>query len=542
VLSGLIGARQLHTPTSWLELFVLAGVLAGTFAVMRRVASAPYAALICAIGLLCYTLDAQLFIPTAILLAGLLTLTRRPPMAAERSAGALLGEIGIVGSGFLLYELGRVVSEGSLDHALRNAGRLVAVQRALPIPRESALQAVVLHSDLVVEAFNLVYSFLFLSYIAGVLIWLYLNDEAHYRLLRNMLGLSALLTVIVSAVFPVAPPRLYPASGLVDTHVLMGRTHGFVNEYAAVPSLHVGWTVLAGYIIARSSGTWRGRLAGLLPAALISITVVVTGNHYWLDGVAGIVICLGPALVAVHRQRATPRTIPRPAFVGRAGVTLVRAGRATAETLVQVDRARSSAIALGGMLCFLLIGQLVAPGFTDHWWYLTPQVAITLALAVSGEVVFRRRGGLFSWQTHLAVVAATMADLLGTAGDMYANHASYDKIMHFIGTAAVTAVAVDILCALEQHGRLRWQPTTIVAAAIAVGVVLGGAWEVYEYVGDNVFNSTRTGGFWDTTYDLIFDTLGALLIGAAFTWWRWPQRVLQERAAYARLQQALGDD
>jgi hypothetical protein len=350
-----------------------------------------------------------------------------------------------------------------------------------------------------VSVFNLVYSNLFLAFIVGALVWLYLCDMENFRLFRTALGISAALTIAISAAFPVAPPRLYAPSGLIDTHLAMGLRHGFLNQYAAVPSLHVGWSVLAAVMVARStSGRW-GRLIGTLSATTIILAVVVTGNHYWLDGVVGAAICLGPLYL-----------LTRP--------TVRAAARATAETLVASERARFSALALGGMLLVLLIGQLVDPGFTDHWGYLTPQVAATLVVAVGGEAMFRREGGLFTWQTHLVVAMATAADLLGTAGHMYDRHASYDKIVHFWGTAATTAVVLDLLNLLARHGRLSWTPSTVIVIAMLAGIWLGAAWEIYEYVGDHVFNSTRTGGFWDTTYDLIFDAMGAVVIACSAAW------------------------
>jgi hypothetical protein len=107
--------------------------------------------------------------------------------------------------------------------------------------------------------FNSVYSFLYLAVVVGVLLWLYLVDRRNYRLMRNSMGISALLAVGLIALLPVAPPRLLPESGLVDTVIAVGnREHGFVNEYAAIPSLHVGWMALAGYALGRSLGGWKG--------------------------------------------------------------------------------------------------------------------------------------------------------------------------------------------------------------------------------------------------------------------------------------------
>jgi hypothetical protein len=63
-----------------------------------------------------------------------------------------------------------------------------------------------------------------------------------------------------------------------------------------------------------------------------------------------------------------------------------------------------------------------------------------------------------------------------------------------------------------------WKGADRLVAAVAIGIATGVGWEVYEYLGDNVFHSTRIGGFEDTAYDLIFDSFGAMVAGVLL-WW-----------------------
>jgi hypothetical protein len=214
-----------------------------------------------------------------------------------RNGRAFLFDLALAGGGLILYELGRLITEGDEADAIRNAEWILSLERALRLPNEIGAQTAVLRSDWATAAFNWAYSFLFLSTVIGVLIWLYLNDAQTYRLVRNALGASALLAIAIFALFPVAPPRLTPASGLIDSHARVGLHHGFVNEFAAVPSLHVGWTLLVGWGLARSLGGWHGRLIGVLPGLTMWATVVVTGNHFWVDGAFGAVVALAPVLV-----------------------------------------------------------------------------------------------------------------------------------------------------------------------------------------------------------------------------------------------------
>jgi hypothetical protein len=109
------------------------------------------------------------------------------------------------------------------------------------------------------------------------------------------------------------------------------------------------------------------------------------------------------------------------------------------------------------------------------------------------------------------VAIATWADTLGTAGHMYDRYAVYDKIIHFGGGLAMTAVAADLLFArLRKEGKPQPLRPTL-TLAIGTALALNAAWEVYEFLGDRVFSTGRHAGRLDTTYDLIADTAGALI-------------------------------
>lgn len=509
----LLNERTIATPTSGQDVLQVVLVLVAIVIVMHRRAGPAFALAAVLAAVAAYLLDGRLYLPLAILLAGVLT---RPQAHGRRYGWSRVGgEFAVVGLGFVLYELGRAISEGSAETAQANAGRLLDLQRAMHLPSEASLQQLILPYAWLVALFNFIYSYMFLFVVIAVLFWLFLNNPLTYRLYRDALGWSAMATVAISAAVPVAPPRLVARSGLVDTHVLVGAQHGFINQYAALPSLHVGWSVLAGAMLMRATGDARVRLLGLVPGLVIGATVVVTGNHYWIDGVAGAAICLTPLALV----RAPGRT-PRPPLRLPAG--LRSAWHALLETLRLRRAVRLAVLALGGLLGYLLIGQLVAPGFTDHWGYHTAQLCFYLTVALVGEACFRREGGLFGAPTLAVVVAATGADVLGTTDDLYATYVAYDKIVHFFGTAAITAVVLDLLLACAARGRIQRPPDRLVPLGVLLGITAGIAWEVYEFIGDTVFDSARFGGRVDTSYDLLFDTLGALLMGTIAALRIWP--------------------
>lgn len=119
-----------------------------------------------------------------------------------------------------------------------------------------------------------------------------------YPVYRNAVLISGAAGMIVFALYPVAPPRLVPELGLVDTVTLHSHSYrvlqppALTNLYASVPSLHFGWDFLVGIAIARNANPRPGRLIGvLLPIAMFS-AIVLTANHYLVDGVAGGIFAL----------------------------------------------------------------------------------------------------------------------------------------------------------------------------------------------------------------------------------------------------------
>lgn len=270
-----------------------------------------------AIGIVGYLFDAHLYITLAILVAVSLTLVRR--ISQLDVTGSLSGEFGasvrdlaLIGGGFLLYEFGRTQTRGSAETAIDNAHRVIRLQNWLHLPNEARFQQWVMQYHRVMDVFNTTYSFMFLSTFIGVFLWMSFNAPAVYRTMRNAVGAATFTALLFFAFVPLAPPRLTEASGMVDSYARVGLVHGFVNQYAAMPSLHVGWMALAGWGLAKVIGGWKGRAIGIIPPAVMMITVVVTGNHYWLDGIVGSILCVTPAILfdRLSNAPAPKRAIP----------------------------------------------------------------------------------------------------------------------------------------------------------------------------------------------------------------------------------------
>jgi membrane-associated phospholipid phosphatase len=224
-------------------------------------------------------------------------------------------ELAVVGGGAVVYFGVRGLTEGDAAAAGRNASRLVDVEQGLGIDVEKAVQEPVAGSDTLTTVTNWIYIWGHWPVIIATLLWLVVSHPAVYARTRNAMLLSGGIGMVVFAIWPVVPPRLADL-GLVDTVSEYSRSYrvlqppAFTNQYAAMPSLHMGWDLLIGLAIVAAAGSLWLRAVGCLLPVLMGWAVVATGNHFVLDAVAGMVLVLvSLRVVTRHRALTTP---PRP--------------------------------------------------------------------------------------------------------------------------------------------------------------------------------------------------------------------------------------
>jgi hypothetical protein len=194
--------------------------------------------------------------------------------------------------------------------ALGRARWIWHVERVVRMPSETAIQHVFLPHPLLIQFFNLYYDLLHFPVLIACLIWLFVRHRASYAWWRTTLVAFTGISLLVQLI-PVAPPRMLPATGLVDTGVVYHQSvysnaTGFnADQLSAMPSVHVGWAILVAIaIIATAHRRWRW-LAVLYPV-MTTLSVVATANHFWLDGVAAaaiLAVVLG-AQIWVRRLKA----------------------------------------------------------------------------------------------------------------------------------------------------------------------------------------------------------------------------------------------
>jgi hypothetical protein len=241
------------------------------------------------------------------------------PASGPRLWRGAVREILLVLAGVLVYFGVRGVTVTDAEVALDHALHLVAVEKATGLYVEPSLQALVLGSDWLVDFMNWIYIWGHWPVIAGVLLWLFFAHPAGYRRTRNAMLISGGVGLVIFAAFPVAPPRL-AGLGFIDTVTENSSAYrvlqppAFVNQYAAMPSLHVGWDLLMGLAVYTYARHILVRIAGLALPVLMVSSVLLTANHYVIDAAvgAGLVLASMAAARRIERRRSAGKSAVEP--------------------------------------------------------------------------------------------------------------------------------------------------------------------------------------------------------------------------------------
>ena len=225
--------------------------------------------------------------------------------------GRIAREVALVLFGYFAYFLVRGFTQGSEAQAVSHAQRIVGFEKAAGFFWEPAIQRQVVDHHWIVTAANWMYIYGHWPLIACVAGWLLAKRPAAFSIFRTAFFISGAIGIIIFVTFPVAPPRLADV-GVVDTVTMYSNSYrvlqppAFVNQYAAVPSLHFGWDMLIGIALITQS-PWRlVKVAGAIIPALMFGAIVLTANHYIFDAFAGgIVAFTGLAAAYAIRPRAT---------------------------------------------------------------------------------------------------------------------------------------------------------------------------------------------------------------------------------------------
>jgi len=229
-------------------------------------------------------------------------------MTAQMPAG--VRQLMLFGLALLAYQASRAVVIADASTAMRHTWDVIDVERAAGVFWEPAIQDWANGYPDLVRGLNALYLFAHLPATAVFFVWLWRSHRGAYRTVRNGFLAANGIALAIFVTFPVAPPRLSGADGLVDTlrqtsgvDLHGGMLSGWFNPYAAVPSMHFGYALLIGVTVAVLARHRIARLVAPLYPALVLLTIVATGNHFVLDAAAGgLVMGLGMAGALVTRS------------------------------------------------------------------------------------------------------------------------------------------------------------------------------------------------------------------------------------------------
>ena len=223
---------------------------------------------------------------------------RPAPWARRPRRPRLWFEILLIAVSYWVYSLVRNAVPEQEGAAMTHARELWRLEHVLGIAVEEHVNHAADSVTWLIVGMNYYYATLHFIMTIAVLVWLFRRHPGRYASARLTIFATTAFALFGFYFFPLAPPRLMHA-GFVDT-VAVHHTWGSMasgdlahvsNQYAAMPSMHIGWSLWCGLTVATlARPLWVRVLAVLYPVTTL-VVIISTANHFWLDALGG-VVCL----------------------------------------------------------------------------------------------------------------------------------------------------------------------------------------------------------------------------------------------------------
>ncbi|MFI9645969.1 phosphatase PAP2 family protein [Streptomyces sp. NPDC052040] len=249
---------------------------------------------------------------------------------------------------YAAYSAGRLLARGSVSDAVDHGLAILRLEKLLHLNAEHPLNRLFTREPWLGIPADFWYASLHYLVTPALLVWMFRRRAEHYRAARTWLMGSTFIGLIGFTLFPTCPPRLLsPGYGFVDTMARYSTygwwggdasaprgLGGMTNQYAAMPSLHVGWALWCGVMLWRHGRSRWAKAAGVAYPLLTALVVMGTANHYLLDALAGVAV-MGAGFLLVRplmraadavRARLRVRSAPVTDASGATGSPIVSAG------------------------------------------------------------------------------------------------------------------------------------------------------------------------------------------------------------------------
>jgi membrane-associated phospholipid phosphatase len=213
---------------------------------------------------------------------------------------------------YLAYQVARGVADrGGTAEAFANGRWIIDAQRDLHSMFELTLQRAVESSSMLIQITSWTYWLSQFAVVGIALLWIYFRAHDRFLRFRDTLIAANLIGLVGYVLLPTAPPRMFPEAGFHDTlaaHSVVDHSSTVVafssNPYAAMPSLHSADALIVGVAMALVVRRRWAKALWLAWPAWVWISVMATGNHFWLDIAAGVLVAAVAAALVLRWRRA----------------------------------------------------------------------------------------------------------------------------------------------------------------------------------------------------------------------------------------------
>ena len=226
-----------------------------------------------------------------------------------RGWGDLVLQIGIWFGFLAAYQVTRGVADRNAAAAFENGLKVIDLESRANSLFELSLQGLLESSQLLAVVTSWTYWLSQFTVLGLALFWVYLRRNDVFSRFRNLIMLANVIGLAGYVFLPTAPPRMFPDVGFVDTlarFASLNHGSGLIqlasNPYAAMPSLHSADALIVGLIMASLVSRWWAKALWLAWAPWVWFSVMATGNHFWLDIAAGVLVAAVAALVLERRR------------------------------------------------------------------------------------------------------------------------------------------------------------------------------------------------------------------------------------------------
>jgi hypothetical protein len=206
-------------------------------------------------------------------------------------------ELLFIGVSYFVYSVIRNTAPEHVTLAKQRAADLLRLEHALHIDIELSLNRAVVRHEWLAVISNYWYATAHFIVTIGTMVWLYRKHPLQYRALRTALYAATVIALVGYWLFALAPPRLMTNTVFIDTLKHFGTWGSYEsggagelsNQYAAMPSMHIGWAVWCGLSIVMCARRRWVRWLGAAYPIITTYVIMATGNHFVLDAAGGVV-------------------------------------------------------------------------------------------------------------------------------------------------------------------------------------------------------------------------------------------------------------